>query len=249
MKVQYVSDLHLEFRENRHFLNKATFPVEGDVLVIAGDTFYLNDTTLSQNKFLKWASDNYKQVLLITGNHEYYNFCDVMARGMRWKWMLAKNVGYYQNQVVRVDDTDFVLSTLWSYVPPQDEYSVSHGLNDFRMIMYKGKRMTVENYNEMHRYCVSFIRKSIEESTAKHIVVVTHHLPTMSVVAPQHQGSPLNSGFATELGNMIANSGIDAWIYGHSHTNIDTKIGDTRIVSNQMGYVFNGFSFRKNLII
>lgn len=57
----------------------------------------------------------------------------------------------------------------------------------------------------------------------------------------------LNSGFASEYGELIADSRIDAWIYGHSHTNIDTVIGGTRIISNQMGYVFedehlmNGF--------
>lgn len=57
----------------------------------------------------------------------------------------------------------------------------------------------------------------------------------------------LNSAFASEYGDLIADSRIDAWIYGHSHTNIDTVIGGTRIISNQMGYVFedehvvNGF--------
>lgn len=57
----------------------------------------------------------------------------------------------------------------------------------------------------------------------------------------------LNSAFASEYGDLIVDSRIDAWIYGHSHTNIDTEIGGTRIISNQMGYVFedehlmNGF--------
>ena len=58
----------------------------------------------------------------------------------------------------------------------------------------------------------------------------------------------LNSAFASEYGDLIADSRIDAWIYGHSHTNIDTEIGSTRIISDQMGYVFedehlmNGFN-------
>ena len=77
--------------------------------------------------------------------------------------------------------------------------------------------------------------------------MVTHHLPTLQVVAPYHSGSVLNSAFASEYGDLIADSRIDAWIYGHSHTNIDTEIGGTRIISNQMGYIFenehlmNGF--------
>jgi predicted phosphohydrolase len=169
--------------------------------------------------------------------------------------MLKDNVGYYQNQVVRIDDTDFILSTLWSYIPPTHEYVVSHGLNDFYQTLYEGHQLTVDDFNRMHQFCLDFIKQSVQESTAERIVVVTHHLPTRQVVAPQHLGSDINSGFATELGDFIADSRIDVWIYGHSHTNIDTTIGHTKIVCNQMGYVFanehltNGFDFGKMIEI
>ena len=139
--------------------------------------------------------------------------------------------------VVRIDDVDFILTTLWSMIPPQDEYFVWRGLNDFRQIMYNGHRLTIDDYNMEHKKCLSFLKRAVEESTAKHIVVVSHHLPTKAVVAPQHQGSLLNSAFATEFGNYIADSRISVWIYGHSHTNIDTTLGNTRIASNQLGYV------------
>ena len=68
-------------------------------------------------------------------------------------------------------------------------------------------------------------------------------LITMAVVAPEHKSSLLNSAFATELGDFIADSRIDAWIFGHSHANIDATIGNTRIVCNQLGYVY----YRENL--
>ena len=85
--------------------------------------------------------------------------------------------------------------------------------------------------------------------------MVTHHLPTLSVVAAQHKGTVLNGAFATELGSYIADSRIDVWIYGHSHTNIDTTIGNKKIVCNQMGYICynehltNGFSPNKTIVI
>jgi len=107
----------------------------------------------------------------------------------------------------------------------------------------------------MHETCMDFIRKSVEESTASHIVVVTHHLPTLEVVAPQHKSSVLNSAFATDLSRLIADNRIDAWIYGHSHTNIDAEINGTKVVCNQMGYVFqnehisNGFDPGKCLVL
>ena len=97
MRIQYMSDLHLEFQENNRYLRYNELPVTGDVLVLAVMNFW------------KWAFKNYCQVLIVPGNHEYYNFSDVMERGFQWKWMLRENVGYYQNQVVRIDDTDFVL--------------------------------------------------------------------------------------------------------------------------------------------
>ena len=189
MRIQYMSDLHLEFQENSRYLRYNELPVTGDVLVLAGDISYFKDKTAPVMNFWKWASKNYRQVLIVPGNHEYYNYSDVMERGFQWKWMLRENVGYYQNQAVRIDDTDFILSTLWSHINPNDEYFVWKGMNDFRQIKFGGK------------------------STANHIVVVTHHLPTLQVVAAHHRGSVLNNAFASEYDNLIANSRIDAWIY------------------------------------
>lgn len=61
----------------------------------------------------------------------------------------------------------------------------------------------------------------------------------------------LNSAFASDDGDLVSNNRIDVWIYGHSHTNIDAEIGGTKVLSNQMGYVFqnehlmNGFDSGK----
>ena len=79
-------------------------------------------------------------------------------------------------------------------------------MNDFRQIKFGGKLLQVEEFNRMHEISIDFIRKNIEESTANHIVVVTHHLPTLQVVAAHHRGSVLNNAFASDYDNLIANS-------------------------------------------
>lgn len=96
------------------------------------------------------------------------------------------NVAFYQKQDVRIDDTDFVLSALWSRINSNDEYFVWKGMNDFRRIKFDRKLMQTEKFNWMHETCIEFIRKCVKESTTAHTVVAIHHLPTLRVVAPQH---------------------------------------------------------------
>ena len=228
----------MELWDNSKYIKENEFEAAGDVLVLAGDTFYLRDTVAPQKKFWNWASKSFRQVLLVPGNHEFYGNGDVTARGGSWQRLFRENAGHYYNKVVRIDDTDFILTTLWSKIPEPESYLVQRGMNDFRQILYDGHRLTTDDYNLEHEKCLKFLKQAVDGSTARHIVVVTHHLPTLEVVAAQHRGSELNSAFATELGGFIADSRIDAWIYGHSHTNIDTTIGNTRIVCNQLGYVY-----------
>ena len=94
---------------------------------------------------------------------------------------------------------------------------------------------------------------SVKRSTAKHIIVATHHVPSFELNAPEFKGSPLNGAFTVELGDYIAASPIEYWIYGHSHRNVDKVIGNTRCVSNQLGYVFNNehlsFQSEKSIVI
>ena len=243
MKIQYASDIHLEMSANRRYMQNIPFEVGGDILVLAGDIFNLRDNEPPCPKFWEWASANYREVLIVPGNHEYYHNYDIMANGDSWSREIVPNVHYHQNKVVRIDNVDFILSTLWSRIDPKAESTIHRGMPDFKQIMYDGHRLTPTDYNTEHAKCLSFIRKSVAESTAEHIVVVTHHLPTMAVVAPEHKRSLLNSAFATELGDFIADSRINAWIFGHSHANIDATIGNTRIVCNQLGYVY----YRENL--
>lgn len=121
MKIQYMSDLHLEMKENLDYFKANGFEVTGDVLVLAGDTMYLRELS-PRLMFWNWASKNYRQVLVIPGNHEYYGYSDVAERGDCWQLMFRKNIGYYYNKVVRIDDVDFILTTLWSKIPEKDMY-------------------------------------------------------------------------------------------------------------------------------
>ena len=91
-----------------------------------------------------------------------------------------------------------------------------------------------------HERCLAFIKQAVSESDAKKIIVLTHHVPTQLCTAAEFLNSTINGAFTVELGNFIADSQINYWIYGHSHRNIKAQIGDTLIVSNQLGYISHG---------
>ena len=118
--------------------------------------------------------------------------------------------------------------------------AVGSGLLDFRAIYFGDQRITVTDYNELHAVAFDFIQTSVQESQAEKKIVVTHHVPSFVAITGYFRDSPLASGFTTELGNWIANANIDYWIYGHSHRSIETTIGQTKLLSNQLGYLTMG---------
>lgn len=240
MKIQYASDLHLEFADNWRFLKDNPLQVTGDVLVLAGDIGYLGDDNYTKHPFWDWASENYKQVICCMGNHEFYKFYDIAKLHDGYCLEIRHNVHSYYNSVVQIDGIDFIVSTLWSNIPLREAYYTEQVITDFRRILYNGELFTFAEFNREHERCLDFIKKSVAESVAKHKVVVTHHVPSFQMQCPKFADSLANGAFTVELQDYIHTSGIDYWIFGHSHYNVDVTIGNTQCISNQLGYVFHG---------
>ena len=70
MRIQYISDIHLETRKQTAPFKSILEPV-AEYLVLAGDIG--NPITPIYEEFLKYCSDNFVTVFYVLGNHEYYN--------------------------------------------------------------------------------------------------------------------------------------------------------------------------------
>ena len=240
MRIQYVSDLHLEFPDNTRWIAEHPLEVCGEVLLVAGDSGYVNMPDYAHHPFWRWASEHYKQVIIALGNHEFYQFADPSDFPDGMVGEIYPNVQYYYNSVVSLGDVDIIVSTLWARILPENMYYTEHGVSDFYRIMYHGHRLSAPDFNAEHERCLTFLKNAVENSHAKTKIVLTHHVPTELCLSPEFQGSPVNGAFTVELGNYIANADIDYWVYGHSHRNIEAEIAGTKIFSNQLGYISHG---------
>ncbi|MDR1556076.1 MAG: metallophosphoesterase [Tannerellaceae bacterium] len=238
MTIQYASDLHLEFLENTRYLQENPIVPTSEILVLAGDIAYFDTPLYQSHKFWDWASANFKQTLIVPGNHEFYKSGDVGTLKYGCIAEIRPNVKCYYNSVVTIDNVDFILCTLWADIPPENQYVTQQGVSDFYKIAYKGLLLTASCFNQLHKESVEFLTKALKTCKNKHRIVVSHHVPTHLCMAEEFNNSRINGAFVAELHDFIYDIDIDVWIYGHSHRNMpEIDINGTKMLCNQLGYV------------
>lgn len=236
MKIQYCSDLHLEFPENKKYiLDNPIIPV-GDILILAGDIvpFALMDL---HEDFFDYVSKNFKITFWIPGNHEYYYYERTDTFGTV-DVKIRDNVFLVNNIVKEIDDIRIIGTTLWSVIPADKTSLIQNSMSDFKVIKPNKSEFLVEDYNYLHNESISFLNKVLRESTDKSNIVISHHVPTFLNYPQKYIDSKINVAFASEQSEMIKSHKIDHWIFGHHHSNMpDFSIGKTIMHTNQLGYV------------
>ncbi|MCW3128179.1 MAG: metallophosphoesterase [Bacteroidetes bacterium] len=239
MKIQYCSDLHLEFPENDLLLQRSPLEVAGDVLILSGDIVPFRFMSKFAH-FFDYISDHYKTVYWLPGNHEYYG-SDASERSGEVYEEIRSNVFLVNNIAVKEGDLRLVFSTLWAYIHPDNEYFITKGISDFRAIKYKHRQLQANHFNYLHHTCMTFLKNTLNEKVSGQTIVATHHVPTKLNYPAQYKNSVYNDAFVVELYDLIADTQPDYWIYGHHHTNTPAfNIEKTVLLTNQLGYVHSG---------
>ncbi|SER91443.1 metallophosphoesterase [Pedobacter rhizosphaerae] len=239
MNIQYASDLHLEFPENREYLRKNPILASGEILILAGDIIPFGLIDRGREFFDKISAD-FKEVYWVPGNHEYY-YDDITDHYGVLHEQIRENVYLVNNVWIEKDGCELIFSTMWSNISAQNQWRIANGMADFQVIKYNGQAFSPAHFNKLHFQSLEFLSRALSRVKRKTRIVATHHVPTLINYPPKYKGDILTEAFAVELADFIAANSPDYWISGHHHYNHGGfNIVDTQMLTNQLGYVRYG---------
>jgi len=152
VSVQIASDLHLEFYGNRlsNVPKDIIVPHSPQtILALVGD-IGLSYTDLLK-EFLYQQAGRFKHVILIAGNHEYYQSHTndkLRSVGEQKNWlrnvcMQRPNLHFLERDALELEGVVFLGTTLWSQVPDHAIDAVQKSLNDYYLSYIDPNNMAV----------------------------------------------------------------------------------------------------------
>lgn len=234
MKVSVFSDLHLEFDDWK------PSKINSDLVILAGDIH-------SKQHGVVWAKDNLEApVLYVPGNHEFYGGNIQSITRKMHSAAQGSNVRFLDNESLLFNDVLFIGATLWTdFNLFEDKQSYSKevartSINDFNRIRVEDagryRKLTPEDTITYFNRSVQFIESQLKRNDVKQKVVISHHAPSVRSENPKYINSALSPAFISDLEQLILDYQPDLWVHGHTHHNVDYKLGKSRVVSNQKGY-------------
>ena len=232
MKIQLLSDIHLEFE---HYDINHNDP---DVIVLAGDIHV-------KGKALEWAMNQVSNtpVLYVMGNHEYYRKAYPKHVNDLKEQSKETNVTILENDIVTLGDVNFLGCTLWTSFdlfgdPRLTGYQCQQVMNDYRKIRISPKFSKLRSIDvaSIHRQSLEWLKQQLLDRNGQNNVVITHHGPS---VLSLHHGEIVetyDAAYVSHLDEMIEEHSPALWLHGHIHASKDYHIGKTRVVCNPRGY-------------
>jgi len=258
VKLQIVSDIHLEFRDIQ--INNAG----ADILCLAGDIcvarhLYKNNPLGDRyRKFFDQISSEFDQILYIPGNHEYYNGCwnDTIEQ-LRDALDPWDNIILMNNSWLNFGNTRIVGTTLWTDFNNRDPLtmlSIKDMMNDYKVV----KIRRGDTYHKLrpldtlasHETALDTI-KLATETWDSNVMILGHHAPSRNSIHQKYRHDLLGNGaFCSNLDEFILSQPkIKLWVHGHVHDSHDYHIGETRILCNPRGYTGEYTNFNPNLVL
>lgn len=240
MKIAIGSDLHLEFPLSDR-ARALAFSQEVEVIVLAGDIANgMHSPTVAFDLAECYPSTH---VVWVAGNHEHYHRnIDDQTDLYRKSCEEHERVHFLENNFVDIGSFRFIGCSLWSDFsileePQQAMYIARRGISDFSLIKTRnGDQFTPQEASNRFRQSCEYLEKTLADCSPEKSVVVTHFPPGMDTRNMNFKIDPITAYFQANVDHIVDKFQPAAWFYGHNHYSSDLYRGQTRLVSNQLGY-------------
>jgi len=244
MKIAFVSDTHFEFDNTRILSVIEQIEPDTDVLILAGDIHVFEHTI----PCLEYISNELPDIhiIYVTGNHEFYD-ARIAEVELSFKVAFEKHprIHYLEKSTFEMNGVVFLGTTLWTgfdgyphYEQSLSEENAMRGVSDF-MYIYDGTGRFQSHHckNRFKENC-EWLSNVLEmnNNEDKTSIVVTHFPPSPSLFHGQIPISSLSNYFNADCRDIINQFQPKYWIYGHNHWSDVQKLGQTTLISNQLGY-------------
>ena len=230
MKVQIVSDLHLEFLSYNQVVeiaDRISYNNTAEVLILPGDICsFANHSSSNLCYFLGLMRKRYPHIIYVLGNHEHYGTSKKNIENLQSNLFEGLNIHILENNSVCIGDINFYGTTLWF------EENVDTSMNRYYMNDYR----CIQDFDPdaWSRKAIQFI-KSIPNDEGKKILI-THHVPHSRFISEKYVGNDMNCFYLNEVGKFLDK--FDLVTFGHSHESVDYQFSDRcRAISNPRGYL------------
>lgn len=238
MRVFAISDIHIDYEENRKWLNRlSSWDYTKDVLVLAGD---VTDNPHLLDKAFEHLKSRFSEVLYVPGNHDLWVYRDPQNPDSLRKFYRIKELA--GNCGIRMEPFH---SGELSIVPLLGWYDYSFGRPSGELLdawADYGACRWPQGMDEagLTRYFTS-LNEAYLDTRNRHVISFSHFLPRidiMPVYIPQSRRMlyPVLGSSMLEKQVRALNSSIH--VYGHSHVNVHVTRDNTAYINNAFGYPY-----------
>ena len=279
MKIQLLSDLHLE--SNPNF--KAMPTPGADLLVLAGDIgSYQTGSKLTELGITDFGLTRFSPlpvsqggagwpvpVVFLPGNHEYDGLDFKLAHARLRETCERLGMIWLERETTFMHGVRLIGCTLWT------DFDALAGLNPqsagdplsqqlkarekaFRAANFylkkhhafrQGKPMLAEEVRKEGLKSQQWLRQALATSFDGPTVVITHFAPSLLSADPRYGLNPGTAGFCNGLDDLLP--AVRLWLHGHLHCPSDYMKQGCRVVANPLGYAKKGEQdgYRETLLV
>ncbi len=249
MKLQILSDLHIDSYTRRGYPSAEIPKTDADVLLVAGDT---SNSDIGIKWLVQEASRLGKPIVTIAGNHEYFDedvltFDATLAKYDNFARQTQTGLKFLQCESIDIkigdDELTILGCTMWTdYQYNANADTIDKALEfmrDYRDIKAGESIFTPQLSMEIHAKHKAWLKQALltAHNQGKKVVVMTHHSVSPLSIAEKYTNFSSNAAFVTDFSEWMKQDWSPSlWIHGHTHEAFDYTIGNTRVIVNPRAY-------------